>query len=103
VIRGNLIDKSAFDGATYAPVVDPTTSRILFAVSAQKAWHIIQADIVLAFLNAKLKGHPIYMHQPLVFAEGEPGTLVCSLRQSLFGLTPSTRFGTMIYEHILNS
>jgi hypothetical protein len=83
VIRGNLLDKSTFEGTTYAPVVDPTTSRILLAVSAQKDWHIIQADAVLAFLNAKLKGHPIYMYQPIGFAEGEPGTLICSLRQSL--------------------
>ncbi|KAI9038199.1 uncharacterized protein KD926_011138 [Aspergillus affinis] len=91
VVRGNLLDKSTFEGTTYAPVIDPITSRILLAVSAQKGWHIIQADAVLAFLNAKLKGHPIYMHQPLGFTEGEPGTLVCSLRQSLYGLTPSAR------------
>lgn len=31
------------------------------------------------------------MYQPLGFNEGEPGTLVCSLRQSLNGLTPSAR------------
>jgi hypothetical protein len=31
------------------------------------------------------------MHQPLGFAKGEPGTLVCSLNQSLYGLTPSAR------------
>jgi Reverse transcriptase (RNA-dependent DNA polymerase). len=31
------------------------------------------------------------MHQPLGFMEGEPGTLVCQLRQSLYGLTPSAR------------
>jgi hypothetical protein len=91
VIRGNLLDKSAYEGTTYAPVVDPTTSRILLAICAQKGWHIIQADAVLAFLNAKLKGQPIYMHQPLGFAEGEPGALVCSLQQSLYGLTPSAR------------
>jgi hypothetical protein len=91
VIRGNLLNKSDFDGATYAPVVDPTTSCILFAISAQKGWHIIQANAVLAFLNSKLKGRPIYMHQLPGFAEGEPGTLVCLLRQSLYGLTPSAR------------
>lgn len=91
VIRGNLLDTSAFEGTTYAPVVDPTTSRILLAISAQKDWHIIQADAVLAFLNAKLQGHTVYMHQPFGFAEGEPGTLVCLLRQSLYGLTPSAR------------
>jgi hypothetical protein len=91
VIRGNLLDKSTFEGTTYALVVDSITSRILLAISAQRGWHIIQADAVLAFLNAKLKGHPIYMRQPLGFAEGEPGTLVCSLRQSLYGLTPSAR------------
>jgi hypothetical protein len=87
VVRDNLLDKSAFDGATYAPVVDPITSRILLAISAQKGWHIIQADALLTFLNVKLEGHLIYMHQLLGFTKGEPGTLVCSLRQSLYGLT----------------
>ena len=62
VIRGNLLDKSSYEGTTYAPVVDPTTSRILFAVSAQKGWYIIQADTVLVFLNAKLKGQLIYIN-----------------------------------------
>jgi hypothetical protein len=36
VIRGNLLDKSVFEGTTYALVVDPITSRILLAISAQK-------------------------------------------------------------------
>jgi hypothetical protein len=31
------------------------------------------------------------MHRPLGFAEGGPGALVCLLRQSLYGLTPSAR------------
>ena len=91
VIRGNLLDKSEFKGATYAPVIDPITSHILFSVSAQKGWYIIQADAVLVFLNAKLKGQPIYMHQLLGFAEGEPGTLVYLLHQLLYGLTLSAR------------
>jgi hypothetical protein len=102
VIRGNLLDKSAYEGTTYAPVVDPTTSRILLALSAQKGWHIIQADAVLAFLNAKLKCQPIYMHQPLGFIEGEPGVLVCLLQQSLYGLTPSARLWYDDQKLILN-
>jgi hypothetical protein len=47
-------------GSTTGAYVVP--SRILLAISAQKDWHIIQADAVLAFLNAKLQGHTVYMH-----------------------------------------
>jgi hypothetical protein len=79
VIRGNLLNKSVYEGTMYALVINPTTSRILLTIYALKGWHIIQADAVLAFLNTKLKGQPIYIYQPFGFAKGEPGTLVCLL------------------------
>ncbi|KAF7114207.1 hypothetical protein CNMCM5793_007785 [Aspergillus hiratsukae] len=43
-----------------------------------------------AFLNGKLLDM-MYMRQPTGFEEGEKGTLVCELYQSLYGLTPSAR------------
>jgi hypothetical protein len=57
---------------------------------AHNRWHALQADAVLAFLNGKLLD-TVYMRQPTGFEEGEKGTLVCKLNQSLCGLTPSAR------------
>ena len=92
VIRGNQLSDSYFeqDRDSYAPVVSATTSRILFAAAAHYGWTILQADAVLAFLNGKLKD-TVYMKQPHGFVQGQHGTLVCKLKQSLYGLTPSAR------------
>jgi hypothetical protein len=92
VIRGNLLAPSHFeqDADTYSPVVTATISHILFTAAAHYSWHILQADAVLAFLNGKLRD-TVYMHQPTRFKEGEPGTLVCKLLQSLYSLSPSAR------------
>jgi hypothetical protein len=92
VIRGNQLSDSYFehDHDSYAPVVSATTSRILFAAAAHYGWTILQADAVLAFLNGKLKD-TVYMRQPYGFEQGQHGTLVCKLNQSLYGLTPSAR------------
>ena len=68
VVRGNLLSKEnfEFDRDTYAPVVSPTTTRILFAAAAHYNWSILQADAVVAFLNGKLRD-TVYIRQPLSF------------------------------------
>jgi hypothetical protein len=63
---------------TYSPVVDSTTTKILFAVAAYYSWTIRQSDAVLAFLNGRLPD-PVYMKQPTGFEKGEKGTLVCEV------------------------
>ena len=75
---------------TYSPVVDSTTTKILFAVAAYYGWTIRQSDAVLAFLNGRLPD-PVYMKQPTGFEKGEKGTLVCEVVQALYGLTTSPR------------
>lgn len=92
VIRGNLVDKSQLqhDYCTYAPVVSSTTTRMLFALAAWNGWNIRQADAAVAFLNGTLRD-TVYMRQPIGFEQGEKGTLVCKLNQSLYGLAPAAR------------
>lgn len=92
VIRGNLVDKNQLhhDYCTYAPVVSSTTTRMLFALAAWNGWNIRQADAAVAFLNGTLRD-TVYMRQPMGFEQGEKGTLVCKLNQSLYGLAPAAR------------
>ena len=91
VVRGDMMRDYSGDGyETYSPVVDATTTRILFAAAAHKGWTILQADAVLAFLNGRLPS-PVYMIQPTGFEKGEKGTLVCEVVQALYGLTTSPR------------
>ena len=100
VIKGNLVDhrQMQYDYCTYTPVVMAATTHLLFALAAQHGWTIQQADAVVAFLNRVLQD-TVYMNQPLGFAQGEKGTLVCKLNQSLYGLAPAAR----IWYDTLNS
>jgi Reverse transcriptase (RNA-dependent DNA polymerase) len=96
VIRGDLIRRPRIPGGdldteeTYAPVVDPTTTKVLFAAAAFYGWTILQADAVLAFLNGTLP-KPVYMAQPTGFEKGDNATLVCKVLQSLYGLPQSAK------------
>ncbi|KAF7174615.1 hypothetical protein CNMCM6106_009545 [Aspergillus hiratsukae] len=91
VIRGNISNGHAhLFGDKSAPVVMASTKLILFAAAAHYGWFIAQADAVTAFLNGKLS-NPVYMRQPTGFEQGEKGTLVCKLRQALYGLEASAR------------
>jgi hypothetical protein len=91
VIRGNITNgHEALFNDVAAPVVTASTKLILFAAAAHYGWHVAQADAVTAFLNGKLKD-PVYMRQPIGFEQGEKGTLVCKLKQALYGLVPAAR------------
>lgn len=63
---------------------------MLFALAAWNGWNIRQADAAVAFLNGTLRD-TVYMRQPIGFEQGEKGTLVCKLNQSLYGLAPAAR------------
>ncbi|EDN07547.1 hypothetical protein HCAG_04057 [Histoplasma mississippiense (nom. inval.)] len=86
VVCGNYQQKGVNYSKTFAPVVSASTSRALMAISASRGWHVLQIDMVTAFLNAQLPADErIYMSQPTGFREGR-GDLVCELMQGLYGL-----------------
>lgn len=91
VIRGNISNgHQSLWGETAAPFVMASTKLVLFAAAAHYGWHIAQADAITAFLNGKLP-NSVYMRQPYGFEQGERGTLVCKLKQALYGLIPAAR------------
>jgi Reverse transcriptase (RNA-dependent DNA polymerase) len=91
VIRGNISNgHQSLWGETAAPVVMASTKLVLFAAAAHYGWHVAQADAITAFLNGKLT-NSVYMRQPFGFEQGEKGTLVCKLKQALYGLIPAAR------------
>jgi hypothetical protein len=91
VIRGNITNgHEALWGESSAPVVMASTKLILFAAAAHYGWHVAQADAITAFLNGTLND-AVYMRQPIGFEQGERGTLICKLRQALYGLVPAAR------------
>ncbi|MGZ6286000.1 MAG: reverse transcriptase domain-containing protein, partial [Ktedonobacterales bacterium] len=72
----------------YAPVVNYTTLRAMFAVAALNDYELDQLDVVTAFLNGKLEDN-VYLKIPDGF-NPKPG-YVLRLRRSLYGLRQSPR------------
>lgn len=73
---------------TYAPVVNMTTIRLLFAHAAASSLHFRQFDIKTAFLYGNLE-EEVYMEQPEGFTDNT--NRVCLLKKSLYGLKQSPR------------
>lgn len=73
----------------FAPVLQPTTLRILLAVAGQKKWPVRHYDVESAFLNGNLE-HDVYMKQP-EYIKKPDDTRVCKLRKSIYGLKQGAR------------
>lgn len=73
---------------TYAPVIRPSTVRMLFSLAVQFDWFIDHWDVVTAFLYGTLN-EDVYMHLPKgVTASRSENNVpkVCKLNKSLYGL-----------------
>ncbi|CAI5991353.1 unnamed protein product [Closterium sp. NIES-65] len=82
----------------FAPVVNPTTLRTLFAGAAIKGWVVKQMDIVTAFLNGILE-EEIFMAQPEGFDDGSGR--VWKLKKALYGLKQAPRQWYMKLREVL--
>ncbi len=74
--------------ATYSPVVDINTIRLLLSFAANQSLTIYQTDIPTAYLNADLNDK-VYMKQPTGFIihSTEKNEIVCSLNNPLWTQT----------------
>ena len=73
-------------GATFAPVGNYTSLRVVLAIAIARGYHLHQYDVVSAFLNGKLE-HEVYMRQPEGYDDGSGR--VCRLIKSIYGLKQS--------------
>lgn len=71
----------------FAPVIRPSTFRLLLAVSAKRKYIVKQFDIKSAFLNGELQ-EEIYLKQPPGF---QINNQVYRLKKSLYGLKQAAR------------
>jgi hypothetical protein len=75
-------------GATFAPVIKPTSVRLIAALANKHDWEIDTFDAKRAFLWGVLK-EEIYMHQPKGFEEGDWHEVVWLMLQAIYGLKQS--------------
>ena len=66
------------------------TLRLLLAIAARQDLELRQMDVPQAFTQAPLDEN-VYMEMPEGFSQGPPGTMVCHLKKSLYGLKQSPR------------
>ena len=75
-------------GATFAPVIKPTTVRLLAALGCQNDWEIDTFDAKRAFLWGVLK-EEISMRQPKGFEQGDCRKFVWLMLRAIYGLKQS--------------
>lgn len=83
----------------FAPVVRPTTIRMLLNIAARKNLKVRQFDIKSAFLNGTLS-EEIFMRQPKGF---EIGDKVCRLNKALYGLKQSAHVWNQTIDKTLSA
>ncbi len=100
VARGDYQREGIDYFSTYAPVVNATTVRLLFAVAAERDYELDQMDAVTAFLNAPLE-EQLYMRVPQGYP-APPGS-VLRIAKSIYGLRQAPRcWNQMLQEFMLS-
>ena len=75
---------------TFAPVVKPSTIRIVLQLAVSRAWHVHQLDVSNAFVHGYL-AEQVFCEQPTGFVDAEHPDFVCLLSRSLYGLKQAPR------------
>ena len=87
---------------TFSPVSSKDSFRIIMALVAHFDIELHQMDIKTAFLNGEID-ETIYMEQPENFVIGDPKSMVCKLKKSLYGLKQSPRLWYQKFHKIISS
>lgn len=74
----------------FAPVVQPTTIRLILILAAKRQGTLRHIDVKNAFLNGSLD-EEIYMKQPPGFVTESQKEKVCRLNKSIYGLKQAAR------------
>jgi hypothetical protein len=85
---------------TFAPVVRPTSVRILLSIAAILDYGILQVDIKTAFLNGELN-EDIYIEQPEGSIHEGNKNMVCKLNKALYGLKQASRCWNQTFHEFM--
>jgi hypothetical protein len=86
---------------TFSPLAKMSTIRSILRIAASEKMHLIQFDVLSAFLYGELK-ETVFMRQPQEYEDGT--SKVCKPKRSLYGLKQAPRcwnkrFGDFLQRH----
>ena len=70
---------------TFSPISTKDSFRTIMALVAHFDLELHQMDVKTTFLNGNIE-ETIYMVQPENFVSGDPKSMVCKLKKSIYGL-----------------
>lgn len=96
LVAKGYLQKAGIDyHETFAPVMRYKSLRIILVLTTIKNYHLVQMDVITAFLNADME-EEVYMKQPKGYEQGQD--LYCLLNKSLYG----TRQASHNWNGVLN-
>ncbi|CAJ2673559.1 unnamed protein product [Trifolium pratense] len=87
---------------TFSPVSSKDSLRIIMALVAHFDLELHQMDVKTAFLNGNIE-ETIYMVQPENFVSGDPKSVVCKLKKSIYGLKQASRQWYYKFHQVISS
>ncbi|CAJ2653575.1 unnamed protein product [Trifolium pratense] len=87
---------------TFSPVSSKDSLRIIMALVAHFDLELHQMDVKTAFLNGNID-ETIYMVQPENFVSGDPKSMVCKLKKSIYGLKQASRQWYYKFHQVISS
>ncbi|CAJ2672347.1 unnamed protein product [Trifolium pratense] len=87
---------------TFSPVSSKDSLRIIMALVAHFDLELHQMDVKTAFLNGNIE-ETIYMVQPENFVSGDPKSVVCKLKKSIYGLRQASRQWYCKFHQVISS
>ena len=87
---------------TFSPVSTKDSFRTIMALVAHFDLELHQMDVKTAFLNGDID-ETIYMVQPENFVSGDPKTMVCKLKKSIYGLKQASRQWYHKFHQVITS
>ena len=87
---------------TFSPVSSKDSFRTIMALVAHFDLELHQMDVKTAFLNGNID-ETIYMVQPENFVSGDPKSMVCKLKKSIYGLKQASREWYHKFHQVITS